>query len=76
MDTPNSETYDDDAKADTHYDQENGIFWTWQGPYAIKQTCEGVKKTGIGGQMIFAVGMDLTELTHWDAWTECVKDWN
>ncbi|KAJ9116987.1 hypothetical protein QFC22_004645 [Naganishia vaughanmartiniae] len=72
---PNEETYDPVARADTLYDAETQLFWTWQGPHAIAETCKGVIDSGIGGQMIFAVGMDTTDLPHWDAWMNCVREW-
>ncbi|KAJ9101787.1 hypothetical protein QFC21_003126 [Naganishia friedmannii] len=72
---PNAEYYDPKAKADTYYDKDLKIFWTWQGPEAIAETCKGVIDSDIGGQMIFAVGMDSTDLLHWDAWMGCVRGW-
>ncbi|KAJ9113902.1 hypothetical protein QFC19_000096 [Naganishia cerealis] len=72
---PTKEYYDEDFKADTFYDKPREIFWTWQGPFAIKETCEALKNSGVGGQMAFAVGMDTTDLPHWSAWINCVKGW-
>lgn len=72
---PNKDYYDEEAKADSFYDKESKIFWTWQGPQAIAETCKGVIESGIGGQMIFAAGMDTIDLPHWNAWMDCVREW-
>lgn len=68
----NTTTYDDQAMADSLWD--GSTFWTWQSPFAIAQTCEKMKKE-VGGQFIFAIGQDSTDLVHIKAFQECVKDW-
>jgi GH18 family chitinase len=69
------DTYDDNAKADSYWDVDSGTFWTWQGPYAISETCEAMKKDDIGGQFVYAIGQDSESLTHIKAYQECMKEW-
>jgi hypothetical protein len=80
-------TYDGNEAADSLYDKERGIFWTWRSPYAIEVTCEAIKtmKTiqkfekefgEIGGQYIFCLDQDSADFMHIKAWQNCVRDWN
>lgn len=76
--TDKASSYDEKAMADSLYDKESKLFWTWQSPYAITQTCEAMKKDTalpIGGQFVFAIGQDSTDLAHMKAFQGCVKDW-
>jgi GH18 family chitinase len=76
--TSKSKTYDDIAMADSLYDKESKLFWTWQSPYAITQTCEAIKKDTtipIGGQFVYAIGQDSADLVHMKAFQDCVKEW-
>lgn len=68
-------TYDDQAKADSYWDVETETFWTWQGPYAISETCEAMKKEDYGGQFLYAIGQDSESLTHIRAYQQCMKEW-
>jgi GH18 family chitinase len=68
--------YDTKLMADSMYDQTSGLFWTWQSPHAISQTCEALKKIdGLGGQFVFSLGQDRKDLAHHTAWTTCVAGW-
>jgi GH18 family chitinase len=69
--------YDKENKADSVYDKTSGLFWTWQSPHAIKETCEALKGIdGLGGQFVFSLGQDRKkDLAHHKAWTTCVASW-
>jgi GH18 family chitinase len=68
--------YDEQQKADSVYDKESQLFWTWQSPHAIKETCEALKAIPeLGGQFVFSLGQDRKDLDHHKAWTTCVASW-
>ena len=68
--------YDAESMADSLYDSQNKLFWTWQSPHAIKQACEALKAvSGLGGQFVFSLGQDRPDLGHHEAWKSCVKGW-
>lgn len=68
--------YDSKAMADSYYDSQNKLFWTWQSPHAIGQACEALKGVkDLGGQFVFSLGQDRADLGHHEAWKSCVAGW-
>jgi GH18 family chitinase len=65
-------TYDD--KADSLWDDKTDTFWTWQSPFAIYETCKAMAESKIGGQFIFAIGQDSSDLVHIKAYQKCMKE--
>lgn len=69
--------YDKEQMADAMNDKTSGLFWTWQSPHAINETCKALKKKipDLGGQFVFSLGQDRKDLAHHKAWTTCVASW-
>jgi hypothetical protein len=70
-------TYDPVAMANSAYDSVGKLFWTWQSPLAVTQSCLALKDTGNGGVMNFGLGQDTVNKAHHDAlFKHCVSEWN
>jgi GH18 family chitinase len=60
-----SDTYDSETKADRWFDSTSSLFWTWQGPKAITETCDGLQSEAeLGGYFVWSLGQDDSQLLH------------
>ncbi|KAJ9116889.1 hypothetical protein QFC22_004546 [Naganishia vaughanmartiniae] len=70
-------TYNSTAMANSAYDDVAELFWTWQSPFAVTESCKALRDTGIGGVMNYGLGQDTVDKVHHDAlFKHCVGDWN
>jgi len=56
--------WDGEGGGNYYWDEEERIWWSWDGKESIQGKCDIIKKRGLGGAFAWALGEDGTKFSH------------